>query len=272
MTCFALALVALHQPLTAQDAVQQNTAALGTLTSSTGQAASSNANTTLDDQWHFGFLPYLWFAGMHGTTGVRGFETNVSASPGDLLSHFNIGLMGTFEARRNHILLPLDLMWIRLSDDHSVPVNEIGTNAIDFRAGQFLLGPKVGYRVVDTPRIAVDALAGIRYWHLGEKLTFKPTIVNGLSTSQNWVDGVGGARITVPLSPKVSVIVAGDAGGGGANSDYQLVGLLGYQLKPTIVLQAGWRYLNVNYRSGSQLFLYDMTTSGVVIGATFRFK
>jgi len=268
--CFALlAIVALHQPLMAQAAAQQNTAALST--SSTGKAAASpDATTTVDDQWHFSFLPYLWFAGMHGTVGALGFKTGVSASPGDLLSHFNFGLMGTFEARRNRLILPTDMMWIRLSDDHGVPLNEIGITGIDFRVGQFLLTPKVGYQVLDNPRLKIHALAGMRYWHLGQKLTFKPALFNGISTSQNWVDAIGGGRITVPFTPKVSLMVAGDAGGGGASSDYQLVGLLGYQLKPNIDLQAGWRYLVVNYRDGG--FLYNVTTSGVGIGATFRFK
>jgi len=113
-------------------------------------------------------------------------------------------------------------------------------------------------------------LAGLRYWHLGEKLTFSPTIFNGISTSENWVDAIGGARITLPLSPKVSIAVTGDAGGGGASSDYQVAGVIGYQVKEKVVLQAAWRYLDVNYRNSSNLFLYDMAASGVAIGATFQ--
>jgi hypothetical protein len=65
-------------------------------------------------------------------------------------------------------------------------------------------------------------------------------------------------------------MIAGDAGGGGANSDYHLVGTLGYQIKPKIDLRVGWRYLAVNYRTSA--FLYDVTASGVGLGATFRFK
>jgi len=36
---------------------------------STGGSAQPDTTGTNDDQWHVGFLPYLWFAGMHGTTG-----------------------------------------------------------------------------------------------------------------------------------------------------------------------------------------------------------
>jgi hypothetical protein len=65
--------------------------------------------------------------------------------------------------------------------------------------------------------------------------------------------------------------IAGDAGGGGANSDYQVAGLLGYNITKKLVLQAGWRYLDVNYR-GSQSFVYDMATSGALLGLTINLK
>jgi hypothetical protein len=237
-----------------------------------GDSAQQDATGANDDQWHIAFLPYLWFAGMHGTTGVLGFKTSVSASPGDLLSHFNIGLMAATELRKNRLVLPVDMMWIRLSDNHGLPENEVGVNSIDFRAGQFLLTPEVGYRIVDKPNLKVDGLAGLRYWHLGQKLTFSPTILNGVSTSENWVDAIGGSKIRMLLSPKASIVIAGDAGGGGASLDYQIVGLVGFQVKQNITLQAGWRYLDVHYRNNSRLFLYDIAASGAVVGATFQFK
>jgi hypothetical protein len=65
--------------------------------------------------------------------------------------------------------------------------------------------------------------------------------------------------------------VLGDAGAGGANLDYQVLGALGYKLKPRIILQAGWRYLDVNYRPRST-FVYDTVTSGLILGATLNLK
>jgi hypothetical protein len=263
--------LAIAIPLVAQErlAPQEQTKPSST---SSAKAAQPDAPGTVDDQWHIRFLPYLWFAGMHGTTGVRGFNTSVSASAGDLLSHFNIGLMAATELRKNRFVVPVDMMWMRLSDDHGLPLNEVGVNSIDFRVGQFLLTPEVGYRFVDKPSLTVDAVAGLRYWHLGEKLTFSPTVFNGISTSENWVDAVGGSKIRMLLSPKTSIVIAGDAGGGGASPDYQVVGLLGFQVKETIRLQAGWRYLDVHYRNNSSLFLYDVAASGAVVGATINFK
>ena len=59
----------------------------------------------------------------------------------------------------------------------------------------------------------------------------------------------------MPLSPKLVVNILGDVGGWGAGSqlDYQIAGILGYKWTPKWTLQAGWRYLDVDYR-GSTIF------------------
>ncbi len=64
--------------------------------------------------------------------------------------------------------------------------------------------------------------------------------------------------------------IAGDAGGGGANLDYQVAGLIGYKLK-RVILQAGWRYLHVNYRPSSS-FVLDVNETGLLLGVTIPIK
>jgi hypothetical protein len=235
--------------------------------------APADTSAPVDDQWHFAFAPYLWFAGMHGYVGAFGFNAGVKASPGDLLSHADIGLMGTLEARKERWVIPVDIMWLALSDDKGLPENEPGVESITFRAGQFILTPKVGYKVIDKPKLKADVTAGVRYWHLGERFHFNPILYDGFTTSQSWVDYVGGGRIEMPLSPKASITVVGDAGKGGALQDYQIAGLLNYKIKKSITLFGGWRYLDVDYRdNNNRYFLYNMTISGVGLGAVFSFK
>jgi hypothetical protein len=208
--CFTLlAAIALSPFLVSRAVAQERPAELNAPPPAGGGGASPDANGSADGQWHIGFLPYLWFAGVHGTTGVRGFNASVHASAGDLLSHFNFGLMGAVEVRKNRVVLPVDTMWIRLSDSKSLPENVVGVNSIDTRVGQFVLSPKGGYRIIDGQKLKVDGLVGLRYWHLGERLNFSPTIFNGVSTSQNWVDALGGCRIQMLLSPKASVTIIG---------------------------------------------------------------
>jgi hypothetical protein len=106
---------------------------------------------------------------------------------------------------------------------------------------------------------------------LGQSLNFEPQELGGVSGSANWVDVVAGAKMEVPLSPKASVTLLGDAGGGGANSDYQVAALLGYKAGKKWVLLGGYRYLDVDYRGG-HASIYDMATSGLLLGATYTFK
>jgi hypothetical protein len=254
--------------------VTSATAQMSTLegsSQSAGAAPSPASTASPDDNWHVGVTPYIWFAGVHGNTGALGHEIGVHASFGDIFSYLNIGLMGEVEARKKRVLLVTDVMWMRLSDEKGIPLNDVGIQSVNAKAKQFLLTPGVGYRVLDKEKLKIDAIVGFRYWHLGESLEFTPSLVGGVSASQNWVDALGGARIHIPLSQKAMITVGGDAGGGGANSDYQVAGLLGYKISKKCVLQAGYRYLDVNYRSSSS-FVYNTATSGLLLGLTINLK
>jgi len=237
-----------------------------------GGGAAAATNTAPESDWHFAVSPYLWLPGVHGNIGdPNGGEIPFSASAGDLLSHFRIGLMGTIEPRYKRIVMPLDIFWIRLGDDKALP-NSPNQGVVNLHMTEFFLTQKLGYRVIDSERVKIDALAGFRYWHFGERASFTDNTLN-FTGSQNWVDPLVGGRITGILTPKVELTVGGDVGGWGAGSqiDYQIFGLLGYRIKPAFALQAGYRYLYFDYRQGSGAYL-DNTTSGVLFGATLTLK
>ena len=181
--------------------------------------------------------PYLWFPGVHGTAGAFNRDVGVHASAWDLLTHLRFGLMGTAEARRGGlIVLPLDIFWVRLRDDDANPFPNLNARTADFRAGLFILTPKVGLRLVDEERIKCDVLAGFRYWHLSQDFHFSPAPLNlNFSRSQDLVDPLVGTRIEAAVSKKFVVNLAGDVGGWGTGStlEYQLVGMLGYKVKRT---------------------------------------
>jgi hypothetical protein len=238
----------------------------------TGSApAGQKTAPSVDNNWHIGVTPYLWFAGSHGTVGAHGLDASYHASFGDIFTKLNIGLMGAAEARKERFVFPVDFLWLKLSDDKGLPLNEIGVSSIKVKATQSIFTPKAGYRVVDQEKLKADVTLGIRYWHLGENLSLEPSLFGGRSQSANWVDVVAGGKIQMPLSPKAMITVLGDAGAGGANVDYQVAGLLGYRIKPKIMMQLGYRYLDVNYRPSST-FIYDAVTSGILLGVTFNLK
>ena len=227
-----------------------------------------------DTGWHVDISPYLWFPGAHGTVGALGRDVGMHASPGDLLSHFDIGLMAAAEARRQRLLLSGDVVWARLSDDKALPFPGLAAVSAEARVGQFIWTSKLGYRLIAHKGLNADANVGVRFWHLGQKLNFNPSpLGRSLNASQNWADIVIGGRVQLPLGEKLSVDLLGDVGGWGAtaNLDYQFAAVLGYKLSSRWTLLAGYRYLFVDYLPGKSS-VYNMTTPGAVLGATYRLK
>jgi len=238
---------------------------------STNSSASVDTPSPSNDGWHANVAPYLWFAGVHGTVGVAGREAGVHASPSDVFNYVNLGVMVAVEPRYDRILFPVDFMWIKLSDDRALPISIVAITAKS-RFKQSILTPKVGYRIVDQKALKVDALFGVRYWHLDGSLEFQPSLTgNTFSGSADWVDAVAGGKFHLALTPRVTATILGDAGGANAKLDYQVAGLLGFRVTKKWTVQAGYRYLYVDYRPQST-FVYDVRQSGVLFGSIWTLK
>jgi len=239
-------------------------------TSTTSAALPSNPDANTDKGWHVDVAPYLWFAGLNGTASADGHAASIHVSASDVLSNFDFGLMGAVEARYNRILIPIDFMWVKLSDSKGIPITD-DVESVHVKINEDIFTPKIGYRMVDKPRFRVDALIGIRYWHVGNTFTLQPTqVANGFYGAANWVDGIEGARFQAMLTPKVILTIAGDAGAGGSKLDYQVIGLLGYKVKK-VTLQGGWRYLAI-HKGPSERTSVDLAMTGVILGVVTPLK
>src|SRR5271168_991042 len=118
--CF-VAFAAALTLLLCRAAKAQETADL-TVTDQTASAPTPQSSAKMpDDKWHLGITPYLWFAGTHGTAGFNGRDASFHASFGDIFSYLNIGIMGAVEARKNRFVIPVDFLWMKLSDDKGFP-------------------------------------------------------------------------------------------------------------------------------------------------------
>ena len=261
--------------LSARAHAEEQPGAVKAMEQAPASAGPSSAVPGPDPGWHAGFTIYLWFPGVHGTSGVGGRNVDFRASAGDLLSNFRFGLMGALDAQRGRFVILGDLMWVRLRATRTttLPFPNLPQLSAEVKADQFILNPEVGYRFLDWEKLKMDALWGIRYWHLGSSLQFTPSFTGlNFSGSANFVDPVMGTRMELPLSPKVLVTIWADAGGWGAGSelDYQIVGALGFKVSRKFTLGAGYRYLYVNYRPTN--FVFDTAMSGPMVGLTYNFK
>ncbi|MGC1449193.1 MAG: OmpA family protein [Candidatus Sulfotelmatobacter sp.] len=220
--------------------------------------------------WRVGISIYGWFPGMHGTVGALGHNAGIHVPFSDIFHTLKGIIPIAVEADKGRFLMPVDFLWLKLGVDNGIPVNDLGQTSINTHFTQSILTPKVGYRLYDGDKLKIDVLGGIRYWYVSLNNTLEPSGL-GHSRSTNWVDGLGGARFIVPFGEKVAFTVAGDAGAGQANLDYQALGLLNFNVTPKFGLAVGWRYLYEDYRPTNKQFVYNPTMSGAVAGFTYNF-
>jgi hypothetical protein len=239
----------------------------------------NGADDATDGKWHIYNMSYTWLPGINGTVGVFGHNTSVHVSPADLVSNATFAIQDAFVPSYKRFSIPIDFIWMRLNA--SKPISFDPRYQINAKVTESIFTPKVAILLVDTPMLKLYGTEGLRMWHIGNTLTFTPPLTTGPGqySAANWVDFSTGARGVMALSPKAGIEILGDAGKGGASLDYQVAGILDYQiykffgreLKKKIVLQAGWRYMTIHYQGGSQ-FIYHTSMSGFVIGATTRYR
>lgn len=251
-----------------------------TKASPSGTASASSVDETSDKKWHYSGTVYLWIPQINGTVGVRGYDTNIHVSSGDIFSNFRGGFLGVFTPSYNRFSAPVDVIWMRLRDSKPVPYVPVENippydpntdYSVRATLNMTIVTPKVNYLALNTPKLKIYGTAGARVWHVGTTLSLVP-VVNGTFPYKGvtWTDYVMGARFSAPLGKKASVDILGDGGEGGATLDYQLAGILSYQAKPNIALQAGWRYLVAHYGNNGDIF--NGRVQGLLIGATFKIK
>ncbi len=225
-------------------------------------------NTSGD--WRVGISIYGWFPGLHGTVGALGHNASIHVPFSDVFHTLKGIIPIAVEADRGRFVMPVDFLWMKLGVDNGIPINDFTQTTLRTDLTQSILTPKVGFRLLDSDHLKFDALGGIRYWYLSLNNTLEPSGL-GTSRSTQWVDGLGGGRFILPFGEKASVTLAGDAGAGGANLDYQMVALMNVNFTPKFGLAFGWRYLDVNYQPTTKQFVYDTITNGAIAGFGYNF-
>lgn len=239
-------------------------------TTSPAPPAEPQASPSPDDGWEVSVAPYFFLASLDGTVGVVGQRAEVDARFRDLFRNLDFAAMGQVEARKGNWSILGDVMYMNLSGERVTPSPFFGD--IDVEVKEWIVEPAVAYRVLKTERGSIDLLGGARFWHVNTHLTFQPRILPlvDVEGSRSWADPIVGARGTVKLSPRVFALGRFDVGGFGASSDFtgQVMGGVGFQVKPRVALIGGYRYLRVDYFEEG--FVFKTTMNGIILGAKFR--
>ena len=240
-----------------------------TLPAARAAAQWTTRGAPADKGWRFAVTPYLWLAGLKGEVGVGPLTSNVDLSPGDILDHLQFAASAYGEVRRQWFVGGIDALYVSVG----------GAKAIVFRGdtGSFnltnrltILQPFVGYSVGNATW-TLDMLAGARYWRTKDKLSVDRA--NGQSreftNTIDWWDALGGLRLTGIIIPHLRFTAGGDAGGGGAKSDWQLHGDVGYDVSSRWTVGVSYRFLSVDYSKTN--FVQDVDMKGFLLAGTYHF-
>jgi hypothetical protein len=222
--------------------------------------------------WTFAFSPYLWAPGVSSSVDTRFGTLSADASVGDVVSSTNFALMGLVEARSGRWGLIADLVYTDLTERNDTPFGVLFSEArIDTRLTMASLYS--GYRVYETPQVAVDLLAGARSISMDIDVSLSPGALLGRSfgLSEDWVDPLVGGRVRVDFAERWFTTLFADVGGfdGDSDSSWQAVAILGYQFDDRWSVQGGWRQLSIEKEIEGRDTSLDL--GGPLIGFTARF-
>jgi hypothetical protein len=240
--------------------------------------------------WSFRLEPYLWSPGVYGTVGIGDLpQMGVNSSPIDVLKQLDWGVFMQAEIRKGRWGIAADGFFAQFSADltPSGPIYKSASAQLQQSMDSFILA----YRAIDARNFFVDAYAGARVYYMGLDITaeVKDTRATRLAqaigervapekafpTSADadrwWADPILGLRFRVNVTRVLFLTGQADVGGFGAGSDIAFFtqGSAGVNITRNISLEAGYRYMYVDYNKDN--FLFRMNMPGVYAGMGFRF-
>ena len=242
-----------------------------------GAFAQYGSTKTDGDSWRFAVAPYIWLVGIHGDQTVKGFEASVDMDFGDLWSDLDFAGQLKGEAWKGNLGLFLDGTWLKLSTEESIGPIRLD---VDMRLGIVEAGafyhvyemPLGAEGVPDDRKLAVQLLAGARYWYLKAKLDTGPIDVEN---SRDWVDPILGARLITDITERTRVLLRMDIGGFGVGSAsefaFNATAMFGYRMTEQWTLAGGYQVMTLDHGSGSDPFQSDLTFYGPIFGVGYRF-
>lgn len=232
---------------------------------------------TSEDSWSFRVAPYMWATALNGHTGVRGFETHVNASVGEVLEHVDGGAMLTGEARYGRWAAVTDFIYADLAARKSFDDGVI--DSVKLQINEYIWTQAAAYRALESGKNWLDIMAGFRLMSLDQKLIvsardrFAPsgTISPSASLDRTWIDPIIGMRSAVMIHDRWALRTEGDIGGFDANSrlTWQALAALGYDASESTRLLIGYRGLG--YEHDRDGFRYDAIMHGPIVGVGFGF-
>ena len=212
------------------------------------------------NHWTFDVSLFGLAAGMSGNVTVKGVPSDVDVGFDKIWDHLKFGAMGSARVGYGPWALSTEVVYMDLE----------GTKGpFTATAQQWLVQPALEYRFCQY----FEAYAGTRYNNIA--LELNGPLGRNPSGTHEWWDPVVGGQVSLPVWKTISFQVKGDIGGFdvGSKLTWQAFPYFNWQISKLASLQAGYRFLDTDYETGSGLnkFKYDMLTSGPQVGFALHF-
>lgn len=239
-----------------------------------GTAAPAFAETaveTPEPSWEFVLEPYLWVASIDGKIGSSQNPSPAAITFVDLLEQLKLAAMGAVSLRYKRVGVFGDANFVKVDKNVNLPPNAAtGLTHVDVTAKVAFGTAGVFYRLRPTERLTLDPYIGARWWFVDLDLGFMPSPPGfRISPDRAWADFVVGLMLNYDITDRWFIEAAADVGGGASTVDWQGYAGTGYDLRDSVALSVGWRYIGVDYNQNGLLF--DATLEGLLVGLKFRF-
>lgn len=225
------------------------------------------------DAWRFSVSPYLWAAGIEGTTatlpGLPAAKVDMRFS--DIVDDLKPSGMLFLTASKGRVGFAADLQYVQTEADSRALRPLFGRETL--RSTNLVLSGLATYQLIDDGRARLRLGGGVRYWSVETDLRLAAGLLRArhIKSEESWLDPLIGASGTLDLSPRIFARGWAYVGGFGIGSDHtaDLFAGLGYRLSKTITASLGYRWLKVDYEHRD--FLYDVRQAGIASGLSFAF-
>jgi len=235
-------------------------------------AAAQEVPADARDGWKFSVTSYGWLSGLEGDVGsIPGLPASpVDLSFGDILDNLDYAFMVIATARNGPWAVYFDGTAVKTTSNENIGGALVDNVEVQSRTETLTLA--VGHVLAEAPLGNVDAYLGARFWWLDNTFTVDTALGSRRTAAKaNWTDPIIGVSGRYRVADRWTLFGSAEIGGFGVGADFEWSVLAGarYEVSDLWGLSFGWRHLEVDYDEDGIVF--DVTQTGPLIGATFRF-
>lgn len=153
-----------------------------------------------EDRWKFLLAVPGWMAGVEGTVGLDGVNSNVDVGFDTILPKIDMIWATRAEVSKGRFGVLGELIYLSLSDGQGT---DTVVQKVDLRVDEYLADFTLRYRVIEGPRGYVDVLAGVRYTNMYNAVSLRPNDQRISEVATEFTDDIS-ARIRERIQETLS--------------------------------------------------------------------